>query len=460
MVTCEKCGASIADDMNFCTECGHVLGDNPKDSTVNTEQENLETASDSEETIEHIDDTIIDIPNDKSDYTQDSEDLTAVLDEVNIDEDSIDGDSLGEEANEWAKENITDAIIEDEPDTSSKPIISTPPSIKSTTIFTTKGKNTFSDKFIGLFLLAFIVVLSFFSFTFSGGAQNSKDYYTMFIDIAPLFIVALSGLLLARTGNIDFTPIAIMITTYFLLVSGYNDENFYMFALYIICGAIVLGLLSGLMSALSLIPNVFTSVAAISLSFVYITTLLNDSSKVILPGYKAFTTNFVVMGLVIFTFLAMFIMIYLTKLGKPMYLRKGIMVSDRFFFTFIHVISYVIAAAAGFALSINASVEPTMSAAVLTTFDYMIATLFIIGICGASSFFDNKYMPPLIFIFAFIIWFNINFIVSKSFSEDTSIIIDYIIKCFFLVLALVGDRVYTRNQLPEYYNTTCVRKNG
>ena len=99
-----------------------------------------------------------------------------------------------------------------------------------------------------------------------------------------------------------------------------------------------------------------------------------------------------------------------------------------------------------------------MTGAIIISFDYIIATIFIISICGASSFFDNKFMPQFMFIGAFLIWFAVNFIITKSFIESPTIITDFGIKVFYLVLALIADRVYSRNQLPEYYNTTCVQK--
>ena len=443
MIICDKCGAENADGMNFCTECGQVF-----------------------DTIEPIKPKVEKKPKAKKAAKSTAKKTTKPKAEKVLDEDIIEkvpeekDFNLDDKADEWADDNIMTSEYNELDDIldSNKPPIISPTVIKTTTIFTTKGKNNFSDKFIGLILLGFIIALSFISFSFTTDLSSSKDFYSMFIEISPLFIVALSGLLLARTGNIDFTPIAIMMVTYFMLVNGYNDQNFYIIALYILVGTIALGILSGALSALSLIPNALTSIGIVGLSFAYISTLIQNNAFKVFPNYGIFTTVYIPVALAIFAFLIVFITIFTSRLGRPMHQRKGIMTSDRLFFTFTHVLAYMLAAIAGFTASVNASIPIDMTSAVLISFDYMIAMIFIIGICGASSFFDNKVMPQLIFILAFVIWFDVNFVITKSFAAETSVIRDFGIKCFYLVLALIADRVYSRNQLPEYYNTTCVRK--
>jgi len=421
MIICEKCGAEVADDMNFCTECGEVVTEGQVESLNEQSEEMADIAP-------VLDDSVLE-------YDEIVEDVVEDVDELHI-----------------SDELFSDVDKEDQP------VVLSPNTVKSTTIFTTKGKNNFSDKFVGLILLGFILALSFFAFSFGSDLTNSKDVYAVFIDLSPLFIVALSGLLLARTGNIDFTPVAIMMTTYFLLVNGFNDQNIYTIGILVIGGAIVLGLLSGILSALSLIPNVLTSIGFIGLSYVYISTLIEKNVLKILPKFGPITTVYIPIALAILSFLTVFVIIYISRLGKPMFLRKGIMMSDRTFFTLTHIVSYLLAVVAGIAAAISAKIPFEMTGAIITSFDYIIAIIFIISICGASSLFDNKVMPQVMFIVGFLIWFALDFVIVKSFIENATIITDFAIKVFYLVLALIADRVYSRNQLPEYYNTTCVQK--
>jgi hypothetical protein len=481
MVICKKCSAEIADGLNFCTECGEAL-DGSEQQVVD---EVIELAEDAQTEVLSVDDNAEKKSkkqglfkgglfgkkgNTETDDVIDadiiSEDIDIAQDAANfIEQDILDEQTdptFEQEAEKWAKDNIESEQTADDDKVIIKKqaveptVINTPDTVKTTTIFTTRGRNNFSDKFLGLALLVVIAVVCIMAFVYGSGASNSGELYDMFIELSPLFIVALSGLLLARTGNIDFTPVAIMIFTYFMLINGFNEQQYYIIALYVIGGAIGVGLISGVLSATFLIPNVFTSMASLAIAFVYAGKIIDYNT--IMPSYYGnFTTIYIPLALVLLAFVVTFVVIFSSRLGKPIYARKGIMNSDKVFYILTHIMAYVLAAIAGFVASINATIPIDFAQTVVLSFDYIIAMIFIICVCGASTFFDNKFMPQLIFIFAFIIWFGIDFVIANVFEFGLSDLVVILVKSVMMVVALVADRVYTRNQLPEYYNTVCVK---
>mgnify|MGYP001767408104 FL=1 len=120
--------------------------------------------------------------------------------------------------------------------------------------------------------------------------------------------------------------------------------------------------------------------------------------------------------------------------------------------------AYLLAACAGILASVHTNLSADFSSALFYTFDLVLGILFIVALSGASTLFDNRSMPILMTLVSFVAWFGVCFVLQNSVGKMQDPLVAYAIKCAFVLLALITDRVYTKTHLGDFYQTIYVKK--
>ena len=394
MATCKNCGADVPDGSQFCVECG---------TPVKPEKKGIKGLFKS-----------------KKDKAIESEVPVDAVDDSGLEpEKESDSDSIEAEAKDWASdignesgEGETDVISADDMELAHTPDKHIVPSA----VFIPRSKNNFADKSFGLLIFLIIAATVVIGFVFSPGLLlNPVGMRTALTQFSPLLLLSLAMLISIRTGNFDLTIPVIAVVTYFALMSGYSQMNFYSALILCFGGAICIGLFTGLLTAIAKIPSVFTGLVLTVLSFVYLDTLFTAGGDMVSAAYTAFSAQYLPISLMILSIIAVFVLIYLTKLGKPLYKRKGLTTTNKLLYVLSFALASALAAASGTVASI---IGPVFTADIAGAADmmlsYTLGLVFIMAVAGCSTLFDNRVMPVLMVIIGFLIWFGIDVIISQT----------------------------------------------
>jgi hypothetical protein len=460
MATCAKCGAKVPEDSLFCVECGEKV-----DGALEVDLQETEE-------LKKIKKGLLGglkKKKGKAPKVLDAdikEEVSDTLDEkVTLEgEEDPTFESIEDEAKDWAEgadEAKSKETLEEPPvltTDETKEHFTPDKRVVPKAVFIARNKNGLSDKTFGLLIFAIIVAIIAIAFVFNPSLLNYDGIIKSAGSFAPLFLIALAGLLVARTGNIDLSLPGIAIVTYFMLMHGFNTENFYTMLILCFAGAIGVGLVSGLLATIGKIPSVFTGLGLLTIALTYVSTIIADSAEFVSPIYTQFTVVYIPMAIIILSLIAAFVLIYLSRLGKSIYKRKGLTGKDKLLYVLTFVLAAVFAAAAGFVGSIFTVLPATMTDTFFLAFDYIVGMLFILAICGSSTWFDNRAMPVIMLIVAFLTWFGIDIIINGSVFAYSKTLTAAAVKLGFLILALIGERVYTKLHLPDYYQTINVKR--
>ena len=434
MATCKNCGANIPEGSQFCVECGTPVASEKKTkkglfkSKKDKKAENEAPASGFKDTGADV------VP--EPDY-----------------------ESIEAEAKDWASDIGTEeeqpVISPDDMDLSHAP----DKHIVPTAVFIPRSKNNFADKSFGLLIFMIIAAIVVIGFVFSPGLLNPVSLRAALIEFSPLLLLSLAMLISVRTGNFDLSIPAIAVVTYFVLMSGFNQMNFYSMLILCFGGAVCIGLFTGLLTAIAKIPSVFTGLVITALSFVYLDTVFSVSGEFAPTAYTAFSEQYLPISLLILSAVAVFVLIYLTKLGKPLYKRKGLTASNKLLYVLSFALASALAAASGTIASI---IGPAFTADIAGAsgmmMNYTLGLIFIMAAAGCSTLFDNRVMPVLMVIIGFLVWFGIDVIIGQTVLVTRGVLVASAAKAGFVLLALIGERVYTKAHLADFYQTINVKK--
>jgi|GEM_PF-1965913 len=460
MATCNKCGAANPEDSLFCIECGELI-EETEEKKKRTLKGLFRGGKKKDKTPEISDSDPLDAIDDL-----DLKGESSIPDDL-LEKDEKTYDSIEEEAQDWAGGVEPPVIDEKDMDFPDDPSVITAEETKDhlpekrvvpKAVFIPRNKNGAADKSFGILILAVILGIITVAFVFAPSMLNFNKLLSSSVPFIPVFLIALGGLIIARTGNIDFSLPGIAIVTYFLLMQGFNGANFYLMLLVCVGGAFLVGLVSGMFVTVGKVPAVFTGLVVLVLSLTYVSTILSGDSTLTAVPYNKFTKEYLTVALVILSVLAAFILIYLSRLGKPIYKRKGLTGKNKLLYVLSFALAYLLAVGAGAFASFFSTIPTDTASVMFISFDYIIGMLFIVSICGMSTLFDNRVMPVFLCILGFLAWFGIDIIVTSSkfgLSENLAITG---VKVAFLVLALIGERVYTKAHLADFYKTLNVKK--
>lgn len=435
MATCKDCGAAIPEDATFCVACGKPA--EQKKKGILSRLKLKKTAAEEPSVAE----------------TSDASVQTDV---------GASSDTKKEKIKPRQKKTSFDS------EGSKRPFVSpddmnlshstTKPSPQSS-VFIPKVKNNWADKTLGLVIFLVIAAYVVFGFIFNPSLTAFPALLNSLTGFSPLLLLALAMLIPARTGNFDFSLPGIMTVTCFLLMSGYNDMNYYSVLIICIGGAICIGLISGLLTALFKIPSVFSGLVLFILEFFYLDVVFSSGVDFSAIVYTAFSKQYLPISLIILSAVAVFVLIYLTKLGRPLHRRKGLTTSTRLLYVFCFALASALAAGAGAVASITSSeITADFAGAAKMAFDYTLGVLFIIAIAGSSSLFDNRFMPIFMVFIGFFLWFGIDVLISGTLLVSHGALVAFAAKVGFVVLALSADRVYSKAQIADFYQTIHVKQ--
>jgi len=440
MATCKNCGASIPNDALFCVECGSAV----------EVKKGLKDRFKIKKSVKK----------DKPAPVEEAEPIEIKEDAPIVTDSDAEFDSIEEEAKNWVDDISAEPSATPVGDTSDMGFDHTPQNgIKPTETYIPKVKNNVADKSLGLLIFLLITAFVVAGFIFNPSLIVPETLSLSLSGFAPLFLMALALLISARTGNFDLSLPGIMVVTYFLLMSGYNQMNYY--SVLIICfgGAICIGLLNGLLTSLLQIPSVYSGLAILILEFLYLDALFASGANFSAVIYTAFSVHYLPISLIILSMIAVFVLIFLTKLGKPIYKRKGLTGSARLLYVLSFALAAALAAASGTIASITTpDIMTSFSGAISMTLNYTMGIIFIIAIAGSSSLFDNRFMPVVMTLIGFFLWFGIDVIIGNTLLITHGALIALTAKTGFVLLALTADRVYFKSQTPDFYQSTHIKK--
>ncbi|MEX1307829.1 MAG: hypothetical protein AB1Z19_04805, partial [Eubacteriales bacterium] len=321
-----------------------------------------------------------------------------------------------------------------------------------------RTKNGVADKFFGLLLFCVILAVIILSFVLNTGLLNPDTLLESVKAYSPLLMLALGALVIARTGNIDIGLPVISVVAYFLLSSAFVDSNVYPIMVLTLCVSVFIGLAMGLLTIIGKVPTIFSSLLLLILGLVYTSIMLASDTVFTAVAYTDLSIKIVPLSLVAIAVMATFILIYMTGLGKPLFKRKGITNKNKWLYILSFAFAYFLAAGGGILASMYTDLTADFSQATLFTFNSVLGVLFIVALSGASSLFDNRSMPILVLLLNFLVWFAVCFVLEHSSGNMHTTLVATSIKVAFVLLALIADRVYTKNGLADFYQTMYVKK--
>ncbi len=370
-----------------------------------------------------------------------------------------DNESIEAEAKAWTKE--TGSLME-EPETA-KPSVPNSPTLPDkrmvpSAVFIARTKNGAADKFFGFML--FIVVLGIIAMAFmlNTGLMNFDGLLTSVNAYLPLLMLALGAIVIARTGSFDFALPVISVVTYYMLSAAFSETNLYPIMVLVACVALFIGLIVGLLTVVGKVPAAFSSFSILFLGIVYLKVILGSDTPFMDVAYTDLSVKTVPLLLAAVSIIAVFILIYMTNLGKSLYKRKGITGKNKGLYILSFAFAYFLAAGGGILASIHTNLSADFSSALFYTFDLVLGILFIVALSGASTFFDNRSMPVLLTLVSFFAWFGVCFVLQNSVGKMQDPLVAYSIKIAFVLLALIADRVYTKTHIGDFYQTIYVKK--
>jgi len=290
------------------------------------------------------------------------------------------------------------------------------------------------------------------------GLLNVEELMVSVKAYMPLLLLTLSGIVIARTGNIDISLPIVSVVIYFLLSKAYTDTNIYPMMVMTLCIALFIGIIIGLLSVIGKVPAVFSSFTLLFLGLIYLKTLLDSGASFMAVTYTDMSIKIIPLALVIVSVIATFILIYMTNLGKPLFKRKGITNKNKWLYILSFGFAYLLAAGAGILASIHTILPVDFSVTLFYTLDLVLGVLFVVALSGASTLFDNRSLPVLVTLLNFLAWFAVCFVLQNSVGRMQDPLVATAIKAAFVLLALIADRVYTKTHLGDFYQTTHVKK--
>ena len=434
MAQCKNCNAELSEGVEFCEQCGTPVGNKKTKrkgsglfgSKAKEKEDKVKTALNVE--------------------TEPAEGTSYSLD-------------IEEEAKAWAKETGGAPDASDPTDLPTHDTTYTPDKrVVPSAVFIARTKNGVSDKFFGLLLFCVIIAVVILSFVLNTGLLDSGILIESIKAYAPLLMLALGALVIARTGGIDIGLPIVSVITYFLISSAYAQNNVYPMMVLAICVSVFVGLTIGLLTVIGKVPALLSSLLLFMLGMVYLSNMLTSETVFFTVIYTDLSLKIVPISLVTVSVVAAFILIYMTNLGKPLFKRKGITTKNKWLYILSFAFAYFLAAGGGVLASIHADIAVDFSGAMLYTFDLALGVLFIVAFSGASSLFDNRSMPILLALLSFLVWFAICYVLNNSVGTLQDPIVSILVKISFVLLALIADRVYTKTQLADFYQTIHVKK--
>ena len=435
MAQCKNCKAELAEGVEFCEQCGTPVKEKKKKSSGLFGGKDKNTK--------------------KEDIAASGENIKA-SDAVAEPAEMLD---IEEEAKAWAKET---GGVPAEPDPTNLPTHDTvykpDKRVVPSAVFIARTKNGVSDKFFGLLLFFVVIAIIILSFVLNTGLLNPDVLIDSVKAYSPLLMLALGALVIARTGSIDIGLPVISVVTYFLLSGAFVDNNVYPMMVLALGVSVFIGLVMGLLTVIGKVPAVFSSLLLLLLGIIYTGIMLASDTEFMAVAYTDLSIKIVPLSLVAVSIMAAFILIYMTDLGKPLFKRKGITNKNKWLYILSFAFAYFLAAGGGILASMHTNLAADFSEATFFTVDFVLGILFIVALSGASSLFDNRSMPILVLLLNFLVWFAVCFVLENSSGNMQNMLVATSIKIAFVLLALISDRVYTKNCLADFYQTMYVKK--
>ena len=436
MAQCKNCKAELPEGVDFCEQCGTPVADKSPKKKSSSLFGGKDKKSKSNSALSF--DANID--------TELPEPPTEPLD-------------IEAEAKAWAKE--TGGVpIESEPvNLPTHDSVYVPDKrVVPSAVFIARTKNGIADKFFGLLLFFVVLAVIIMSFVLNTGLLNPDVLLDSVKAYIPLLMLSLGAIVIARTGSVDVGIPIVSVITYFLLSGAFSQGNVYPIMVMSICVAVFIGLGVGILTVIGKVPAVFSSFVLLFIGIVYLNIMLGSDTTFMKVAYTDLSVNIVPLSLVIVSVMATFILIYMTNLGKPLFKRKGITTKNKWLYILSFAFAYFLAAGGGIMASFHADLTANFSNALFYTFDLVLGVLFVVALSGATTLFDNRSMPLLVALLSFLVWFAVCFVLANSVGNMQSPLVAGSIKIAFVLLAMIADRVYTKTQLADFYQTIHVKK--